>query len=1593
MVSESYSNYSGATDTGRDWSILEDTDEEYADLQNDIPLDDDELALRAQASQATKEATEQAEAHEQSKGQQLHNELEAAMARISDDEERAYQRARRSDAIEDEAKQRGLTLEDYYTSGSPEDRQKVLDCFALKCRRQDGTYNMDAMGNFSRKYRELWKDLGQTAMFDDNDMSIDQALGLYSAAKQASIYDQKMYSAGDSIAETFSGLNSSEYATILANKTDETTNMDILEMTEGLLVSRLDGSKPLSAKNVELLLSLDDARDDNKYPEDLRARIRKEAVAHNYFDVMTKHYDEFESDLLAKAANYDLSQEDRSALFTAVSRFYMSQKTEAEKQAAETGQSVKLPDALNRTLLLAQQGQAQSSLKSYDTPELRASFDSLQKEGVLSDAGAVELARRFYSMDSYEEQGTDWATSQLLANKDYGFIISQGGAISSEALQEAAAGLRTILEKQETDDVDDRVLRDACNVYKSRYYWETNQGSSQDLREALAEARRAVVASGDYDFMTKHVDFFHDDAVGGLLEQVAGFNDETSDEEKRAVRELIERVASDIGYRDRFSSEAEDEIIKALFALGSADKVASSPRTLCRQASVDAVLGEFQKSLDGKSEMPGDDIERIVAKLYRESTMANSNIKDNEARLKLAIIEGGMLGAAGGAGARYFDGAQLEQMLDNFDQRWDTMTPEQRRDQAHGIGEIFDSIKKLPRQDESNKAIIERLAHKISEVGYFGIMTQYPENFTESDLTGLIEMAGSENADERERANNLLAQFYANLDKENTDERYSAETIELARQVVIGKKEYAYMLRNYQYFPEFVEGLNTQSLSKDMLVALSQIEDEDVLSKLKPSQRHAGALLRIVGQGSLMGDLLAEHRDGEETAYYERLFAEGTGVTELIDSLTNSSSGEMRRFAPLIIERAILAERDDPEGLTTVEKYLSDERDFFASDIPHYLKLTKSVIYYDISRGGDFARSGTSVMSGIENYGQAREIVGGDLLRSAMRSNSRSLKSFLERAAKGELEDGQDVYLQQVLDNASRIEGATITSPMELLQRMSSYVAERDRANRAAIVKLDGDPPRYRMAKPFSGSDLKKGIKQRYLDSMFDDGFNAPEMLGADAASDATHYDTDMAISKKVTLDREASGQEVGLDEQLRDSMSEAYGTTKVIMRSDERLQMTRRGEKSAYDPTKYEVFDRSGTEFRGLRSGFGALDIDAFVVIGPDSSDIPRLKFETAKAGCYIPIIDRKTGDVIFTPEDFDRMRARFSGLSQYGNSGYEGGSFETDLDEYHFGDRLEVPASVTDGIGSQSFSELMAGFEDKKQETVAMQNAVVMSFMDLVRNGDFPESFKQHFEMMGSSLNEQYSENAALFSTGSTGRLANVPHDGDYDFMLLLDKQDYDAVSLQLAEAMAGSYSGSMVSKSWETGIRAGKLTVNGEELDLDVSIMQKTDQIATSTDSMLAERYRVMEAQNPEAYRQAIANVIIAKALMKKAGCYKKAGSNGAVAGQGGIGGIGVENWILQSGGSLYDAMKSFVEVSDQAIAASASDRYRAFKLFKVNYPIFDMGQNFQSRRYREQEYPYDDLTEGDRTSAGRFEIGGWEKMLEVCRETISKYEAES
>lgn len=81
-----------------------------------------------------------------------------------------------------------------------------------------------------------------------------------------------------------------------------------------------------------------------------------------------------------------------------------------------------------------------------------------------------------------------------------------------------------------------------------------------------------------------------------------------------------------------------------------------------------------------------------------------------------------------------------------------------------------------------------------------------------------------------------------------------------------------------------------------------------------------------------------------------------------------------------------------------------------------------------------------------------------------------------------------------------------------------------------------------------------------------------------------------------------------------------------------------------------------------------------------------------------------------------------------------------------------------------------------------------------------------------------------------------------------------------------------------------------------------------------------------------------------MLKKEGIYKKANSDKATC-YGGFGGVGVENWILQNGGSFVKAMKTFLEAAEKA---------ESFDEFQEIYPIFDFGQNHMSKGYRHDSY---------------------------------------
>ena len=94
-----------------------------------------------------------------------------------------------------------------------------------------------------------------------------------------------------------------------------------------------------------------------------------------------------------------------------------------------------------------------------------------------------------------------------------------------------------------------------------------------------------------------------------------------------------------------------------------------------------------------------------------------------------------------------------------------------------------------------------------------------------------------------------------------------------------------------------------------------------------------------------------------------------------------------------------------------------------------------------------------------------------------------------------------------------------------------------------------------------------------------------------------------------------------------------------------------------------------------------------------------------------------------------------------------------------------------------------------------------------------------------------------------------------------------------------------------------------------------MQKDGKVTYSTDMCVRDRLEGLKRDNPEGYQYAISNIVLAKRVLKEEGLYKKASSPGATE-YGGFGGVGVENWILENGGSFAKAMDTFIETANKS-----------------------------------------------------------------------------
>ena len=185
---------------------------------------------------------------------------------------------------------------------------------------------------------------------------------------------------------------------------------------------------------------------------------------------------------------------------------------------------------------------------------------------------------------------------------------------------------------------------------------------------------------------------------------------------------------------------------------------------------------------------------------------------------------------------------------------------------------------------------------------------------------------------------------------------------------------------------------------------------------------------------------------------------------------------------------------------------------------------------------------------------------------------------------------------------------------------------------------------------------------------------------------------------------------------------------------------------------------------------------------------------------------------------------------------------------------------------------------------------------------------------------------------------------------------------------------------------GLRLKGVTIDGinDPVDIDISFTMKTNRLEYSTDMAISDRLKQMRRQNPKLADLAISNIIYAKQVLKEAGAYKPRHSNDEGP-KGGLGGVGIENWVLQHGGSFVKAARDFTDTARMVAAETSAELYqktndvdpsileeKVFEKFKQKYQIWDFGQNHYTAKNNEfssaNEYMYDNFVARNMDSRG-------------------------
>lgn len=317
------------------------------------------------------------------------------------------------------------------------------------------------------------------------------------------------------------------------------------------------------------------------------------------------------------------------------------------------------------------------------------------------------------------------------------------------------------------------------------------------------------------------------------------------------------------------------------------------------------------------------------------------------------------------------------------------------------------------------------------------------------------------------------------------------------------------------------------------------------------------------------------------------------------------------------------------------------------------------------------------------------------------------------------------------------------------------------------------------------------------------------------------------------------------------------------------------------------------------------------------ESLYLQRLQLLEALSNHYAPIYALKSNNLLYTLDAFLDFRQKMSGLKSYG------------LPHYNFSENL--------------FFEELTPYLTKVDENLAkvttQQNAIYDELKRIIASTGL--SFSDELEIIG---------------IGSTSRGTNVPdleslRNSDFDFVIRLLATDLPVVSQTILDCLLKENPEAVCKKNDTYRLRLLNVKIPSltNLVDIDISFMtQKKEYL--STEAAVMERLDAMKMQDYEKYKLVLANIMYTKALFQSNAIYKPMRSLPEYAKSlGGLGGIGIENWLLQNGGSLIDSAKDFT------IVAKDKD----YLTFASVYPVMDFGKNhvFVSQ----DKFPYDNFVQ--------------------------------